>query len=162
MATATAPRRSSTSRGTARGSRYRSSPAQKARLRALPKGYRTKAARRRHARRLLAVTSVSVCAIFFATLTFQVMLTQGQFRLKKINKQVAVQKQQFVTLRSQVGQLESPARVLDEAAALGMSQPDKVTYLQPVRSYKTAPETTDSQSTLTEWSKLKKLQAALP
>ena len=167
MATATAPRRAATSRrGTARETRYTSSPAQtRARLRVLPKGYRTKVARRRHARRILAATSVSVCAIFFTTLAFQVMITQGQFKLQTLDVKISAQKQIFIQSRAHVGQLEAPSRIMQEAFdRFGMQQPTSVHYLTPVRKIKSGDVVQQSQDgdTLAEWSELKHLQAALP
>jgi hypothetical protein len=165
MATATAPRRA-TRRGAVRRTRQSSSPAQnRARLRVVPKGYRTRTARRRHARRILAATSVSVCAIFFVTLAFQVTITQGQFRLQNLNKKVAAQKQIFIQRRSEVGQLEAPSRIMQEAfARFGMAQPQNVHYLNPVRTIKSGDrkQISASDDTLTEWAQLKHLQAGLP
>ena len=158
MPVATSPRRLTTSR-----SRPSSSPAQKrARLRVVPKSYRSKAARRRRVRRILAATSVSVCATFFMTLTFQVMLTQGQFRLQRLHDQIAVQRQTFATLRAQVGQLESPSRILEEATSrFGMQQPTHVQYLQPVRPISVQTTVNGDGDGLSQWSEIKRLQAAV-
>lgn len=159
----TSTRRASSRLSGARQVKPRTSPTHdRARLRVVPKGYKTKSARQRHARRILAATSVSVCAILFGVLALQVMITQGQFRLQKLNHAAYAKKEQFISLRAQVGQLESPARIIAEAKnRLGMIGAPPIHYLKPVRAVHTEPEAQVTDS-LNEWASLKELQAFVP
>jgi cell division protein FtsL len=72
------------------------------------------------------------CGIVFALAGVHVLLTQGQFRLERLQRQDADAQAQYVRLRLEVAQLESPGRIVAEAQErLGMVPPNAVTYLTP-------------------------------
>ena len=59
-------------------------------------------------------------AVLFAVAVLQTVLVQGQIRLDGLQAEVAEAEVQVQNLRAEVGRLESPGRVLDEAGARGM------------------------------------------
>jgi cell division protein FtsL len=69
--------------------------------------------------------------LLFALVAFHVVLTQGQFKLQKLETRANQEQAQYERNRLQVAQLESPARITDEAVRLGMVPADKVTPVTP-------------------------------
>ena len=81
-------------------------------------------------RLMLLVTTVAV--VLFGVVAFHVVLSQGQFRLEKLQRQAEASQSQYERLRLQVAQLESPTRITNEAQnRLGMVHPEKVTAVAP-------------------------------
>jgi hypothetical protein len=70
--------------------------------------------------------------LLFALVAFHVLLTQGQFKLQKLENRANDAQAQYERNRLQVAQLESPSRITDEAVnRLGMVPADKVTPITP-------------------------------
>jgi hypothetical protein len=70
-------------------------------------------------------------AIAFAVVACQVVLLQGQQRLDEVDAGIATETDRYQQLRLEVAELEAPARIVAEAARLGMVPPPEVTYLTP-------------------------------
>ena len=111
-----------------------SAPAPRPTLRLVPKPRP-----RRARRRLLAALGVVVAGtVLFGLAGIHVLLTEGQFRLGRLQGQADDAQAQYVRLRLQVAELESPQRIVAEAQErLGMITPSALTYLTP-----TTPATT--------------------
>ncbi len=91
------------------------------------------AARRRRARATLIAGGVLVVASLFGVVVCHALLVSGQGRLDGLQQQVAEEQSRYQALRLQVAELESPARVVEEAQGrLGMVSPAEITYLTPV------------------------------
>lgn len=90
-------------------------------------------ARRRRLRALAALGGLGLLAALFGVVIAQVVLTQGQFELAKLNRETQTEQERYSKLRLQVAELESPERITSEATnKLGMVAPATVTYLRPV------------------------------
>jgi cell division protein FtsL len=100
-------------------------------LRVVERGERTLAAKRRRARVLALVTVGVLAAMVFGLVGVHVSLAQNQLRLDRLNAKAAAEQVTYERLRLQVAQLESPARIVKEAADRGMVMPPGVTYLSP-------------------------------
>jgi cell division protein FtsL len=113
-------------------------------LRVVPDGYRTPQARRRRARVRVGVGLLAAVGLLFGLVGIHVVLTEGQFRLQHLQTQANDAQAQYVRLRLQVAQLESPARIVADAQErLGMVAPSALTYLMPPASTAaTTPSTT--------------------
>lgn len=70
-------------------------------------------------------------AVLFAVAVLQTVLVQGQIHLDGLQADVAEAEVRVQDLRAQVGRLESPARILDEAGARGMVPSDGVRSVVP-------------------------------
>lgn len=70
-------------------------------------------------------------AIAFAVVACQVVLVQGQERLDTLEARLGEELGRQQELRLQVGELESPARIVAAATELGMVTPPEVRYLTP-------------------------------
>ena len=102
------------------------------RLRVVPANYVSPRARRRRARRLLAAASVLAVLGLLGVASLHVVLTQGQFRLERLDARARQEQDRYERLRLEVAELESPARVVAAAQErLGMVPPPGITYLQP-------------------------------
>ncbi|HWW53368.1 MAG TPA: hypothetical protein VNY84_06350 [Acidimicrobiales bacterium] len=113
-------------------------------LRVVPEGYRTPQARRRRARIVTVISVVAACGLLFGLAGIHVLLTEGQFRLQRLQTQANDAEAQYVRLRLQVAQLESPQRIVADAQErLGMVAPSALTYLTPP----TAPATVSTPQT---------------
>jgi cell division protein FtsL len=109
-------------------------------LQVLPEGYRTPRARRRRARIVTAISVVAACGLLFGLAGIHVLLTEGQFRLQRLQTQADDAQAQYVRLRLQVAQLESPQRIVADAQErLGMVAPSALTYLTPPNPPATVP-----------------------
>jgi cell division protein FtsL len=98
-------------------------------------------------RRPAALVSVLAVMVLFVTLLALVvahtMLVQGQRRLDTLNRQVAASQQRYGRLRLEVAHLESPEVIVAAAMSrLGMTWPEKTTYLTPSAPAATAGDTT--------------------
>jgi cell division protein FtsL len=69
--------------------------------------------------------------IAFALVVAQALLVQGQQRLDGLDERISTATEAQQELRLRVAELESPARVVAAASALGMVPPEHVTYLTP-------------------------------
>jgi hypothetical protein len=80
----------------------------------------------RRRRRLVALLCVAAVGVgLFALVASHVVLTQGQFRLDRLQSRAAAEQARYERLRLRVAELEAPSRVV--AAA----QERLVTYLSP-------------------------------
>ena len=71
-------------------------------------------------------------AMLFALAAFHTVLVSGQERLDRLETRVAEQQDRYQRLRLSVAQLESPQRIVAEAAGrLGMVPAPATTYLTP-------------------------------
>jgi cell division protein FtsL len=92
------------------------------------------------------VTTV-VFAGLFALAVVHTLLVQGQIRLDRLDADVAEQQASYQRLRLDVGQLESPERIVAEAESrLGMVSPAELIYLSPEEPEPDADSTGDSSS----------------
>jgi hypothetical protein len=72
------------------------------------------------------------CAGVFGLAGIHVLLTEGQFRLGHLQTKANDAQAEYVRLRLQVAQLESPQRIVADAQErLGMVSPSALTYLTP-------------------------------
>jgi cell division protein FtsL len=69
---------------------------------------------------VLGVGVAGLFAVLFAVAVLQTVLVQGQIHLDGLQAEVAEAEVEVQTLRAEVGQLESPGRVVDLAAQVGM------------------------------------------
>jgi cell division protein FtsL len=145
----------------------------KAPLKVVPDGYRPPRHRRRRARLLTATCVVLACGLLFALVGIHVLLTQGQFRLGRLQTQADDAQAQYVRLRLQVAELESPQRIVADAQErLGMISPSALTYLTPTNpttpttakhTTSTVPRTTHKASDATQgWAAAKPALASHP
>jgi hypothetical protein len=89
------------------------------------------AGRRRRRRLKLAAWFVGVTGVvlMFGAAAFHVMLTQSQFRLEELDRQVTAEQQRYEVLRLQVAHLSSPDAIVRAAVAAGMIEPEQTTFL---------------------------------
>jgi cell division protein FtsL len=104
-------------------------------------------------------------AMLFAIAIAHTLLVQGQIRLDGIDEKLTVEQARYQQLRNEVAGMESPARVVAAAQALGMVAPDDLVYLQPdaaVHSPNGGAGATGSTSAPagTDWSAMKPLLEA--
>jgi cell division protein FtsL len=88
---------------------------------------------RRHPARLMALGVFVVVAIcMFGVVGAHALLTQNQFRLDTLQRQLATVSARHQQLEDKVGQLAAPSRILWVAEHdLGMVAPASVTYVAP-------------------------------
>jgi cell division protein FtsL len=87
--------------------------------------------RRRLTPALGVLLTAGLFALLFAVAIAHTLLVQGQIRLDAIDKDLATEQARYQTLRTEVAEMESPARVVDAAHQLGMVTPEDLVYLQP-------------------------------
>lgn len=127
-------------------------------LRVVRPGRRAASARRRARLSLTVAAAVAVTALF-GVVAAHAALTQGQFRLERLQSRAAEQQANYDRLRLQVAELESPQRVVAAARdRLGMVTPPNITYLAPTpstpgRATDTEPESDGEPATA--WSTVK-------
>lgn len=109
-----------------------SPPDQRPPLKVVPRGYVSPRTRRRRARFVAAAGALTAVAVLFGLAAVHVLLTEGQFRLAHVQRQADDAQAQYVRLRLEVAQLESPERIVAAAQErLGMVAPTALTYLTP-------------------------------
>lgn len=100
-----------------------------------PRHLRVVAPSERVRRRLTPATGVLLTALLFATLfaiaIAHTLLVQGQIRLDDLDSKLTVEQARYQRLRTEVAEMESPARVVAAAEELGMVSPEDLVYLQP-------------------------------
>lgn len=94
--------------------------------------------------RSLGVTTVIIgmLAVFvlFGVVGFQALIVRNQNDLDQLTSRVHEEQRVNQRLRLQVAELKSPERIRFAAiATLGMVQPAKVTYLEPIAAEELAP-----------------------
>ncbi|MCA1845584.1 MAG: hypothetical protein LC792_20805 [Actinobacteria bacterium] len=95
---------------------------------------------------MVATTMTFLC--LFGVAALQVLITQGQFELARLQRDAAESQSRYDRLRLQVAELESPAHVVATAQRrLGMVPPDMVTYLSPVPVAHVKPKAVSAGST---------------
>jgi cell division protein FtsL len=79
--------------------------------------------------------AVLLTAALFVTLlalaVSHTVLVQGQVRLDELDAQLVDEQARYQELRTEVAELESPARIVQSASDMGMVSPDDLQYLQP-------------------------------
>ena len=79
--------------------------------------------------------AVLLTAALFATLlavaVAHTVLVEGQVRLDELDAQLVEEQARYQELRTEVAELESPARIVQAAHDMGMVTPDDLQYLQP-------------------------------
>lgn len=163
MTTVEAPPRSYASRGGAALAPERR-PAPRPAREVQPRHLRVVAPNERSRRRLTPATGVLLTALLFAVLfaiaIAHTVLVQGQIRLDELDAQLTVEQARYQELRKEVAEMESPARVVEAAQALGMVAPDDLVYLQPDASAASLPTpsaTVADADARTPWSVMKPL-----
>ena len=110
-------------------------PAPRPRPAERPDHLRVVAPSERVRRRLTPGMAVLGTAALFATLlavaVAHTVLVEGQVRLDELDAQLVEEQARYQELRTEVAQLESPGRVVEEAQAEGMVAPQDLQYLQP-------------------------------
>lgn len=100
-----------------------------------PRHLRVVAPAERVRRRLTPATGVLLTALLFITLfaiaIAHALLVQGQIRLDGLDSKLTVEQARYQRLRTEVAEMESPARVVAAAQGLGMVSPQDLVYLQP-------------------------------
>ncbi len=100
-----------------------------------PRHLRVVPATARVRRRLTPATGVLLTVGLFVTLFLvaiaHTVLVQGQIRLDGLDAQLTTEQARYQELRTEVAEMESPARVVSAAEALGMVAPQDLVYLQP-------------------------------
>ncbi|MEY2478552.1 MAG: Cell division protein FtsL [Actinomycetota bacterium] len=129
-------------------------------LRVVPPDYVPPRVRRRRARLLVAGLSTLVALGMFGIVSLHVALTQGQFRLERLEARADEQQTRYEQLRLQVAELESPDRVVAVAQErLGMVSPPGVTYLSPSGPVSDGPADNDvsaaSSGSAASWNEVK-------
>ena len=84
--------------------------------------------------RVGTLTAIALFVAVFGVVVFQAFLVQGQARLDHLNGQIDTERQTSQQLELQLAQLDSPARIVTVARALGMIDAGDVVYLQPAAS----------------------------
>ncbi|MDP9072231.1 MAG: hypothetical protein M3N68_13310 [Actinomycetota bacterium] len=122
--------------------------------------------RRRKARLITVLVVIAVGVGLFALVASHVVLTQGQFRLDRLQARAAAEQARYERLRLQVAELEAPERVVAAAQErLGMVPPPGVTYLSPTGP---VPGTSQGRQGLGEsaatddWSRVKRQLSSRP
>jgi cell division protein FtsL len=97
----------------------------------------------------LGVVATTVVFVgLFALAVVHTLLVQGQIHLDQLDAEVAEQQASYQRLRLDLGQLESPERIVAEAESrLGMVSPDDVMYLSPEDPVPAADATKDDGTT---------------
>ena len=135
--------------------RPQAAPAAQPRLRVVPPDYVSPRARRRRARRLLVAASTLAVLGLLGVATLHVVLSQGQFRLERLDARAGQEQERYERLRLEVAELESPARVVAAAQErLGMVPPPAVTYLSPKGAVADRRKQADTVGA-TEWRQVK-------
>lgn len=80
---------------------------------------------------IVAASLVVVFGVLLATAALNTMLVSGQRDLDRIERDIRDGARQNQALELEVAQLESPERIRDAAAAIGMIEPDEVIWLTP-------------------------------
>jgi cell division protein FtsL len=131
-------------------------------LRVVPDNYVPPRVRRRRARLFGVGVGVLVALGLFGIASLHVVLTQGQFRLDRLQSQADQQQARYEQLRLQVAELESPERIVAVAQErLGMVPPAAVTYLAPSGpaakdpTVATPRNAQDDRGTTTSWTQVK-------
>lgn len=83
------------------------------------------------ARTRFFVAMMSVLIALFGVVTFHVMLSQGQFKLERMQARADEQQVRYEKLRLQVAEMESPSHVTQQASRLGLVPAKKVTPVTP-------------------------------
>jgi cell division protein FtsL len=120
-------------------------------------------ARRRRVRAMTIMTFVLVTTGLFGLVASHVVLTQGQFKLQRLQREADLQQARYERLRLEVARLQSPERVVAVAQErLGMVPPAGVRYLSPAGATSAAAPTQaatcrqqDAATATTPWSSLK-------
>jgi cell division protein FtsL len=81
--------------------------------------------------RVGTLTAIALFVAVFGVVVFQALLVQGQARLDHLDAQIANEQQTSKQLELRIAQLDSPARIVTSARALGMIDAGDVVYLQP-------------------------------
>ena len=119
-----------------------------------PRHLRVVAPSERVRRRLTPVTGVLLTALLFATLfaiaIAHTLLVQGQIRLDDLDSKLTVEQARYQRLRTEVAEMESPARVVAAAEELGMVSPEDLVYLQPEALDGSPPSGPDPSATDTD------------
>lgn len=132
MSTIEAPPRAYPTRG---GAALAPAPVRRPAVPVQPRHLRVVAPAERVRRRLTPATGVLLTGLLFVTLFLiaiaHTLLMQGQIHLDGLDSKLSVEQARYQELRKEVAEMESPARVVAEAEALGMVTPDDLVYLQP-------------------------------
>lgn len=87
--------------------------------------------RRRRAGLLTAAACTALFAVMLGLVAFQMRIAQGQGRLDRLERDIRAEELRYDRLRLEVARLQSPEQVVAAAKALGMVEPDAITYVVP-------------------------------
>ncbi|MGI8661650.1 MAG: hypothetical protein ACR2LQ_00365 [Acidimicrobiales bacterium] len=111
----------------------RSRPAPRVRPQAAPRRpeLRVVGAQRRHLKVIGVTGALLVFVMLFGLVVFHTVLVQNQQRIDRVQQDIRDAQAEYQATRLLVAQLESPARIVEEASRLGMVTPPGTTYLTP-------------------------------
>jgi len=76
-------------------------------------------------------SGVFFTAVLVGNVIVYASITQGQFDLERLQDRASTREAAYQQLRLRVAEAEAPARIVERARGLGMTEPAKVTYLTP-------------------------------
>ena len=103
------------------------------------------------------VLTLLLFAALFGVAVSHALLIEGQAELDRLDDQVAAEQDRYERLRLERAELDSPDRILDEAAQMGMVPADDVTWLTPDQAAPdgVTPTTEPAETSRTSWSDVK-------
>lgn len=93
----------------------------------------------RRMRMVLVLSTVLVFGVMLLAVAVHTTMVSGQQELDQVNERIAETSRQNQSLRLQVAELESPARIVEAATEDGMVVPEDVTWLTPQADAGSAP-----------------------
>jgi cell division protein FtsL len=78
---------------------------------------------------LLTTGIILAAAVVFGLVLVNIFLAQSSFRLSDLQARVAEQETRYLELRFEVARGESPERIVQKAAELGLGAPEKQEYI---------------------------------
>jgi hypothetical protein len=120
------------------------------------------ASRRRRIRLAIGVGTIVAVVSLFALVAFSVFVVQGQFRLDELERQRQEEQLRYERLRLETARLSSPETIVSSAIALGMVEPDDVSFIDAPAAAPTGDDEDLTSSTLSAWDEVKPSLVADP
>jgi cell division protein FtsL len=93
---------------------------------------------------VLALSTVLVFGVMLLAAAVHTTIVSGQRQLDRVDQRIADTSRQNQSLRLEVAELESPARIVEAATEDGMVVPEDVTWLAPQADEASDPAATDT------------------
>lgn len=94
---------------------------------------------RTRVRMVLTLSTILVFGVMLLAAAVHTTIVSGQRELDQVDQRIAETSRQNQSLRLEVAELESPARIVEAATAEGMVVPEDVTWLAPQAGAATDP-----------------------